>query len=276
MQIPLNKMGEFLDSDFAVIKPKLIIFQGYEKLSFYIGRDCIKDIPVVQLVGTPISEKIDYLKLHIKSSIQSEHRTQNVIGYVEGKNKDKFIVFSSHYDGLGMFGNVVFPGAQDNASGTAAVLDLASYFSKSENKPPYSVVFICFGAEEIGMLGSNYYVDNPLFPLEKISLVINLDLVGSGSGGINIVNGKKYEKIFNQLEKISNENYYFYKIIASDNRCNSDHCAFDKKNVPAFFLMTIGEEHKWSHSIYDRYDNLPFTKYESLFKLLRDFIVSYK
>jgi Zn-dependent M28 family amino/carboxypeptidase len=175
-----------------------------------------------------------------------------------------------------MFGSAVFSGAQDNASGTATVLDLASYFSKSENKPPYSLVFVSFGAEEIGMLGSNYYVDNPLFPLDEISLVINLDLVGSGSGGINFVNGKKYDKIFSQFEKISNENYYFYKIIASDNRCNSDHCAFDKKNVPAFFLMTMGDEHKWSHSIYDNYDNLPFTKYESLFRLLRDFIVAYK
>ncbi|MDR0927676.1 MAG: M28 family peptidase [Ignavibacteria bacterium] len=270
MPISLKEMAKFIDSDFTQVKPKLVIFQGYEHINYYIGRENVKQVPVIQLVGEPIGKTIDYLKLHIKTTSTLSHKTQNVVGYVEGKNKDKYVLITSHYDALGMFGDKVFPGAQDNASGTAAVLDFASYFA--ENKPPYSLVFITFGAEEVGMLGSHYFADNPLVPLDKIHLVINLDLVGSGSEGLSIVNGTSQDKFVKQLERINNSEKYFWKILSADNRCNSDHCVFVEKNIPAVFLMTCGQEHKWSHSIYDSYENLPFTKYESLFRLIGDYI----
>ena len=84
-------------------------------------------------------------------------------------------MFTAHYDMIGSFGEGnYFPGASDNGSGTAMVLDLARHFS-SGRKPFYSVAFMLFSGEEAGLLGSTHYVDHPLFPLERIKLVINLD-----------------------------------------------------------------------------------------------------
>ncbi len=79
---------------------------------------------------------------------------------------DSFLVFSAHYDHLGQMGkDIYFPGANDNASGTSMLLNLAKYYS--QNRPKYSVLFIAFGGEEAGLIGSEYYVKNPLVPLSK-------------------------------------------------------------------------------------------------------------
>lgn len=271
MNISVKDMAKFVDT---AIHPKLVIFQGYEKINYYIGREELSKFPIIQLVGYPIKEKIDYMKLHIKTEVENEHKTQNVIGYIEGKIKDTFLVFTCHYDALGMMGDALFPGANDNASGVVSVLDLANTFVKSN--PYYSIMFICFGAEEIGMLGSHYYVEHPYFPLAQIKLVINLDLVSTGSEGLIIVNGKENGREFNIFEQLNANNRYFYKIIAQNNRCNSDHCAFDKKGVKALFLMTAGAEHPWGHSIYDNYENMHFTRYEGLIELLKSFVGGYK
>ena len=276
--LSLKDMYDFVDTGLGNVQPTLIIFQGYEQLSYYIGRNSLSKYPVIQLKNEPIGQTMAYLKLRIKTQLKTDHTVNNVVGIIEGKQKDKYVLLTAHYDGLGMFGDIVFPGAQDNAIGVATILDLASYFAKSENKPLYSLVFIAFAGEEIGLLGSKYFVDNPIIPLEKINLVLNLDLVGSGSTGLQVINGNanNTERIFNAIEKINNEELYFYKLIASEHRCIGNHCPFVVANVPALFLMTMGAEHKWSHSIYDSYENLPFTKYDALFKLLRDFITTYK
>jgi Zn-dependent M28 family amino/carboxypeptidase len=114
--------------------------------------------------------------------------------------------------------------------------------------------------------------------LGNIEIVLNLDLVGSGSGGLQIWNGNAANtaKTFNLFDNINKKEFYFYKLIAAEDRCISDHCSFKEVNIPAVFLMTLGEEHKWSHSIYDSYENLPFTKYESLFRIIRDFVNQYR
>ena len=274
----IKEIVNFVDTGLGNIKPKLVIFQGYERISYYIGRDKISNYPVMQIVGDKIGQNIPYLKLNIKVKLVENHNCANVIGIVEGKKKTDYIFITSHYDALGMFGDKVFHGAHDNASGVATMLDLASFYSKSENKPQYSLVFIAFAAEEIGTLGSKYYVENPVVPYDKISIVLNLDLVGSGSGGLIVANGDANDtkKHYKELEKICNDEHYFHKISTLPHRCNSDHCSFVEKDIPAVFIMTAGEECKYSHSIYDSYQNTPFTKYESIFKLIRDFIATAK
>lgn len=272
--LSIKEIVNFIDTGLGNIKPKLIIFQGYEKISYYIGRDNISNYPVIQIVGDKIGQNIPYLKLNIKTKLVEQHNSANVIGIVEGKKKSDYIFITAHYDALGMFGDKVFHGAHDNATGVATMLDLASFYSKSDNKPQYSLVFIAFGGEEIGLLGSKYYVDNPVVPNDKINIVINLDLIGSGSGGLIVANGDANDtkKHYKELERICNDEYYFHKISTLPHKCYSDHCSFVEKNVPAIFIMTAGEECKYGHSIYDRYENTPFTKYESIFRLIRDFI----
>ena len=106
----------------------------------------------------------------------------NVIGYIEGSDlKDEVLIICGHYDHLGKRGKEIYYGADDNASGTAAVMELARMFRQAKNSGMEfrrSIVFIAFGAEETGLNGSSYYVANPVFPLEKTVLVINLDMVG--------------------------------------------------------------------------------------------------
>ena len=270
----VKEIVDFVDTGLANVQPQLIIFQGYQRISYYIGRDKISKYPVLQIVGDKIGANVPYLKLHIKNKLETNRTAQNVIGTIEGKRKNDYVFITAHYDAMGMFGDKVFHGAHDNASGVATLLDLANHYSKPANRPEYTLVFIAFGGEEIGLVGSKYYVENPIVPNDRIKIVLNLDLVGSGSGGLIVANGEASDtqKYFKELEKISNEEHYFHKITSLPHRCNSDHCSFVEKGVPAVFIMTAGAECAFSHSIYDNYENTPMTKYESLFRLIRDFI----
>jgi Zn-dependent M28 family amino/carboxypeptidase len=171
-----------------------------------------------------------------------------------------------------MGADVYFPGANDNASGTAMIIDLARYYSDPENQPDYSIVFMAFGAEEAGLLGSSYYANNPLFPLNNIKFLINLDMVGSGSEGIKIVNGTIFKEEFDRMVKINDEYNFVSSINERGEAANSDHFPFYEIGVPSIFIYTLGDECKEYHNIYDVSENVPLTEYEDLFRLLTIFI----
>jgi Zn-dependent M28 family amino/carboxypeptidase len=167
--------------------------------------------------------------------------------------------------------DVIFPGANDNASGTAMVMDLARHYS--ESNPDYSIAFILFSGEEAGLYGSKFYTENPLFPLKKIKLLINLDMVGTGSGGISFVNGSKFPEFLKIVNQINDEKNYLTKVKSRGESCNSDHCFFYQKGVKAFFIYSMGKEYMHYHNIYDKANALPLTKYEEIFKLLIDTVL---
>ncbi len=195
--------------------------------------------------------------------------TQNVIGYIKGtRTPDEYLVFSAHYDHLGRMGkNTYIPGANDNASGTAMLLALARHFS--EHPPERSMVFMAFGAEEIGLLGSRYYTEHPWFPLDNIRFLLNLDLLGGGSEGATLVNGKVHEETFSLIKKINEEHNYLPGIKARGAAANSDHHWFSEKGVPAFFLYLRGGPSAY-HDIHDKADNLPLSHFNETFQLLVD------
>ena len=132
---------------------------------------------------------------------------------------------------------VYMPGAQDNASGVALLLDLADYYSK--NKPKYSIAFMFFFGEEAGLLGSLYYVLNPIFELEKIKVLLNIDLAGTGDEGITIVNAanEKYEKEWNLFQKLNSENNFFEIMKSRDISANSDHYPFHEMGVRSLLFI---------------------------------------
>lgn len=221
----------------------------------------------------------EYISLDIRNKYIESYKTNNVAAYVPGiVQPDSFIVFTAHYDHLGMMGQeAFFPGANDNASGTAMVLDLARHFALEENQPYYSMVFICLSAEESGLNGAKYFAENPLFPLEKIKFLINLDMVGTGSEGITLVNGKVFEDDYKRLVALNEDGGYLKKVKIRGESCNSDHCPFYEKGVKAFFIYTMGKEHPGGyHCVDDRADVLPLTEYNDFFKLLLDFAKSYE
>lgn len=232
------------------------------------------DYAIIDVLADKIKDNSKVISLRFKTKFYSSYPTQNVIAYVEGKlQPDSFIVLGAHYDHMGKMGeDVYFPGGNDNASGTAMLLNFARYFSDTANQPDYSIVFIAFTGEEVGLLGSLYFVQNPLFDLKKIKIMINLDMVGTGSKGIVVVNGSKFEKQFNKMQTINKKHNYLPRVKKRGEACNSDHCPFYMRGVPAFFIYTSGDEYSEYHSPDDRPQDVPLTNYNGLFKLIRDFI----
>ncbi|GAB5526698.1 MAG: hypothetical protein Roseis2KO_45700 [Roseivirga sp.] len=216
----------------------------------------------------PVS--IEKVRVNVKNKFFKQYRTQNVIGYVEGKNTDSLIILTAHYDHLGMMGNqAMFPGANDNASGIAMLLSLAKQYQTE--KPEYSTVFMAFGAEELGLLGAKHFVENPLFPLESIKFLINFDISGTGDDGIQVVNGKIYRDKFDKLVQLNEEQKLLAQVKIRGEACNSDHCMFHQKGVPGFYIYTLGGIQAY-HDVYDRSETLPLTEFEDYFTLISEFI----
>lgn len=166
-----------------------------------------------------------------------------------------------------------FPGANDNASGVAMLLSLAEYFTKQENRQPYSILFIAFAGEEAGLQGSKYYTEHPLLPLSKIRFLINLDLLGTGDEGIMVVNATEFERDFSILQSINDTAKYVSNVGKRGKAKNSDHYYFSEKGVPAFFIYTLGGV-TWYHDVMDKSETLPLTKYNNVFQLLKSFIIA--
>jgi len=253
-----------------------IITIADKKLSWAIsdGRN-VNEYFKISVLREVIPKKVKKISVDIDTEYLSNYTTNNVIGYVKGKlYPDSFIVFIAHYDHLGQMGeNVYFPGANDNGSGTSMVLDLARHFAADTNKfLKYSIVFAFVSGEEAGLLGSYYLSKNPLFPIDKIKFLINLDMVGTGSEGITIVNGTKFEKEFQLFKEINDKNSLLKTVAQRGESCKSDHCPFYEKGVPAVFIYSMGSENTEYHNIYDTADKLPFTKYNEIFKLLTIFV----
>lgn len=168
--------------------------------------------------------------------------TTNVIGYIPAlnrKTKDS-IVFGGHYDHLGkepMTGKI-FRGANDNASGTAVMMENARVLSQSIIASQINIVFIAFAAEEEGLLGSTYYVNHPLFPISQIKAMFNFDMVGTGTGQWEV--GTNFDKTKNLNQILMNSFKYFkgyYRLESWLIRPVSDHYPFYERQVPTLCLL---------------------------------------
>ncbi|MCS6822230.1 MAG: M28 family peptidase [Microscillaceae bacterium] len=229
--------------------------------------------PIFEVPQNQWNSQIKKIKFRVDAKLITNYTSQNVIGYIEGKTEpDSFLVITAHYDHLGMLGKkAIFRGAHDNASGVALLLSLANHYAQPENQPKYSVVFMAFGGEEIGLLGSKYYTENPFFDLKKIKFLINLDMISTGEDGLMVVNGAVFKNEFEQLQAINQEKKYFPVIQKRGIAANSDHYFFTENGVKAFYLYTLGTSLKAYHDVYDLPQNLPLNKYTELYKLIIDF-----
>jgi len=227
----------------------------------------------IEVLKTAIQGKPEQISINIQNSFVQNFETANICGMVKGtRNSDSLVVFTAHYDHLGGMGSdTYFPGANDNASGIAFLLGLAKYYAA--NPQPYSIAFICFAAEEAGLVGSKYFTEHPLLPLGNIRFLINMDMVGTGEKGITVVNATEHPKEFALLNKINDEKKYLSKINPRGKAANSDHYFFTEKGVPAFFIYTQGGNDAY-HDVNDIAKTLPFTEFEDLFRLLREWLVT--
>ncbi len=227
---------------------------------------------IVDIIAERFPSNSTSITLDFTSKFYSHFPTRNVVAFKKGSlYPDSFLVIGAHYDHMGKMGqSVIFPGGNDNLSGTAMLLNLARYFSQHPQK--YSLVFISFSGEEVGLLGSTYFVNHPLIDLKKIKFMLNIDMVGTGSKGIVVVNGSIFKNKFKLMTAINAKENYLPKVKVRGEACNSDHCPFYRKGVPSFFIYTTGDEYREYHSPMDLPQSVPLTNYNGVFRLIRDFI----
>lgn len=188
-----------------------------------------------------------YQVRHVFFPYDRVYTSQNVCGVIPGE-VDTIVAFTAHYDHLGIDSSgVLYPGAHDNASGVAAVLELARMAARS--KPHYTLAFLLFSGEEAGILGSRYCAGHPPFDCSKVRLLVNLDMFCGGDEGLMVVNADSPETVpfVDRMDRINAEHHYAFKIARRSNAANSDHYFFSQK-CPAIFIYTLGGPHGGYHS----------------------------
>ena len=163
------------------------------------------------------------------------------------KLADQYIVVGAHYDHLGLGAhNSLAPrqigqihhGADDNASGTAGVLELADALAHSPQRPRRSIVFICFAGEELGLLGSNYYVAHPTYPLKQTIAMLNMDMIGRVAKNKLYVSGTGTSPGFQQLVQEANKPVNFEIAYSNSGYGASDQTSFTVKEIPVLFFFS--------------------------------------
>lgn len=249
-----------------------IVILEPKKLTFGVAGSLDK-YPTVYILKSKFPEKATEISMQFNNTYIPDYETQNVVGMIRGKtNPDKYIVIGAHYDHLGKLGpNVIYEGANDNASGICLLLDLAKYYSDPFNQPGYSIVFIAFGAEELGLLGSTYFTDHPLVPLDKIEFMLNFDLVGTGEKGMMVVNATRNGAEFAKIKGINSQKKYLTDVQSRGPAAISDHHPFDVAGVKSFYIYLMGD-FPYYHDLDDKMSNLKMKGYVGTFKLITDFL----
>ena len=188
----------------------------------------------------------------------------NVVGYLPGET-DEYLIIGAHYDHLGLGGQfslapslagTVHPGADDNASGTAGVIELAQHFSALP-KPKRGILFMTFAGEELGLLGSGYYANHPELPLDKAVTMINMDMIGRVRDGKLYVGGAGTGTTLRKDLDARHAPFSALHVDYSDNSGygSSDHTSFTAKQVPVLFFFSglHGDYHKPSDT-WDKID----------------------
>ncbi len=172
----------------------------------------------------------------------------NVVGYIEGSDaelKKELLVVGAHYDHVLFYGkkkpgqDTICNGADDNASGTAGVMEIAQAFSSMKEKPKRSILFIAFGGEEKGLVGSRYYTNNPLFPLENTVAMLNMDMISRNDPDMVHVIAAKKSPDLAKINETENEKVGIKLDYTKDSFIGmSDQASFLAKKIPALFFFT--------------------------------------
>lgn len=231
--------------------------------------------------STTIPADIQWTAQH---HISSTHGV-NVLGYIEGTDpvmKNEVVIVTAHYDHLGMRGNDIFYGADDNASGTAAVLEIAQAMSiaKKEGRgPARSVLCMLVTGEEKGLLGSQYYAEHPVFPLANTVANVNIDMIGrtdtlhQQSNYTYVIGSDRLSTELHSINEVANDQYTKLKLDYTYNRDDdpnrfyyrSDHYNFAKNGIPAIFYFS--GVHEDYHRPTDTPDKLLYDKAETIARL---------
>jgi len=252
-----------------------LLYTWEEPLKFYKAYgERVVDKPIIW-VPYRFPKDAKTITVDIDNKFLKDYKCFNVIAKVDGRRHDSCFVFTAHYDHLGNLGKkVYYAGANDNASGTAAIVTLAAYYAK--NRPEYDMYFIAFSGEDANLRGSEWYANNPIVPLSQIRYLFNLDMIGDN-------NPVQYCEVsdeglpgFALFEQINNEKHYFKSFNRGELAGNSDHYPFAQRHVPCIFLENEdGDAFMYYHTVYDNCETMKYDSYEPIFRLVRDFVEKY-
>lgn len=214
-----------------------------------------------------------------------ELNSENVLGLIEGTDKkDEYVVITGHYDHLGIDGDKIYNGADDDGSGTTTVLALAEAFAAAKDSgfaPRRSILFMTVSGEEKGLLGSEYYTDHPVYPLENTVCNLNIDMVGrldekhaDNPNYVYLIGSDKLSTELHQLSELANKESvnieldYTYNDPKDPNRYyyRSDHYNFAKNNIPVIFYFN--GTHDDYHKETDTVEKINFEKMEAIGRLV--------
>lgn len=243
----------------------------------------------IDSTGQPSSFEIPGTTVRMAKAFKDSHvsKTRNVAGLLEGSDprlKDEIIVVSGHYDHVGTVGGRIYRGADDNASGAIGTIAIANAFVRGGVRPKRSVLFISYDAEERGLLGAFYYVDHPIFPLDKTIANLNMDMIGrdeesanwptppeGNSNQVNVV-GTLYNPQLRQLIETANKpielrlDFKTDKVDPEGWFSRSDHFCFAIHGVP-MVLFNTGENRDY-HTENDTWDRINYSKMEKIVRLI--------
>ena len=252
-----------------------MIFTWEEPLKFYKAYgERVVEKPIIW-VPERFPKDAKTVMVDIDNKFLQDYECFNVIAKVEGRRHDSCYVFTAHYDHLGNLGKKVFyAGANDNASGTAAIVTLAAYYA--QNRPEYDMYFIAFSGEDANLRGSEWYVDHPVVPLTQIKYLFNIDMIGDNNPVQYCEVSDEGMRGYALFEQINDEKHYFKSLNRGELAGNSDHYPFALRHVPCiFFENEEGDAFKYYHTIHDTWENALFDSYEPVFKIVRDFVGRY-
>ncbi|HMN22981.1 MAG TPA: M20/M25/M40 family metallo-hydrolase [Ignavibacteriaceae bacterium] len=224
---------------------------------------------------TKIDEKKKPLSMNLTTKAQIEvnavyeknARTMNVVAMIEGsdpKLKEEYVVIGAHLDHVGSQAGLLFPGANDNASGSAGVLEIAQAFVKGGIVPKRSVIFVLFASEEQGLNGAKHFIESWIKGYDKITAMINLDCVGYGDS-IQVGNGKSAPvlwQIANQIDETS----FNSMVDRTWSGGGADATPFHEKGIPCLYFVTTNS-YDHLHLPTDTFETLNQTLYEKVVRL---------
>ena len=175
----------------------------------------------------------------VNAQYEKSAKTMNVVGMIEGSDpalKEEYLIIGAHLDHVGSQAGLLFPGANDNASGSAGVLELAEAFQKSELKPRRSILFVLFASEEQGLFGSKHFVENMNIDVEKVVAMFNIDCIGYGDS-IQVGNGKSAPNLWKIADAIDEGNS---NLMVNDTWSGggADATPFHEKGIPCLYFVS--------------------------------------
>ncbi|MBE50515.1 MAG: peptidase M28 [Flavobacteriales bacterium] len=226
------------------------------------------------------------IRIFLKEFYQKKNivKGENVLGFIEGSDKkEEILILTAHYDHLGKHENKIYNGADDDASGTAAIMEIAEAFVKAKkegNGPRRSVLIMAVSGEEKGLLGSKYYTDNPIFPLEKTVANLNVDMIGriddwhDHENYVYLIGSDMLSKDLHEISEEVNNEYMSIELDYTFNKeddpnryyYRSDHYNFAKNNIPVIFYFNgIHEDY---HKETDTIEKIRFRKVKRITQLI--------